>query len=186
MSATTSFKQALRAWEKHYVKPESLWQHLSDEDLDLANLKDQGQRDRIVDHLCICRFCAERYRTQQESTITYPDLGMWDIAALKAAAGEQQTYPVTVVSEKGLYKIEIMRNSAGGEDGLAVLSILDPNLAVQNEGTIVWICDAGRRVLLRGAIVKGEIWQKIPRLDEYDYSELLVYVTDHQETTTFE
>lgn len=183
MSETLTFEEALRLWEKKYLPPESLWPHLTDKELDLSALEDPAKRDQAVDHLSRCRLCSERYRSQQLKAEASPLLAMWDIALLKAAAGEQQTYPLTIISEKKIYKIEIMRSTTGGDDGLVVLSILDPELAARHEGVELWIKDNRDQSLLRGIITNGEVWQKVPQLDVFDYGELLVYIVNDQEPT---
>lgn len=183
MSIAITLQQALREWENRYSASEALWPHLSDDELDLSALKDSEKRGNVVDHLCRCRFCAERYRDQQEELELLPAVNSWDVAVLKAAAGEEQTFPVLYYSEKKYYRIEIMRNTAGGEDGLAVLTIIDPRMAVRHEGLDLWICDARGKKLLRGRVKNGEVWQKVARLQEYDYSELLVYLADQDEPT---
>lgn len=182
MSNSINLRHVLRIWEKEYLKPESLWPHLADEELDFSALGDSDRRDQVVDHLARCRFCSERLRAQQNLTAAAPEASLWDLAVLKAAAGEKPVYPLTWYSEKKYYKIEVMQNSAGGEDGLAVLTLLDPGMAARHEGAALWVCDAAGKIVLRGIVVNGEVWQKIPSLDDYDYSQLLVYVTGDLES----
>ncbi len=183
MSSSMNLQNALHMWEEHYMTPAALGPHLSDEELNLSLQEDEEQRERIVDHLSRCRYCAERYRGQCNNIKPMVSANSWDIAVLKAAAGEKTIFPIICHSEKNYYRIEVMRNSSGEEDGLAVLTILDPDMAIRHEGVKLWICDAQGRHLLRGQVVMGEVWQKIARLDDYDYSELFVYVADDEDPT---
>lgn len=180
MSRSLSFKQALLVWEEQKLSPDQLWPHLSEDELELTSITDSAKRAQLLDHLSICRLCAERYRRRQAIKAQAAD-EVWDLVVLSAAAGEKPAFPLTIVSQKNYYKIDIMQNTVGREDGLAVLTILDPGMAARHEGTRLWVCDASGRNLLRGIVTKGEVWQKVARLNEFDYSELLVYVAEDPE-----
>ena len=107
MSIAITLQQALREWENRYSASEALWPHLSDDELDLSALKDSEKRGNVVDHLCRCRFCAERYRDQQEELELFPAVNSWDVAVLKAAAGEERLFPYSIILKRNITGLKL-------------------------------------------------------------------------------
>jgi hypothetical protein len=177
MTIEISFKEALQIWESQYATPETLWPHPSDAELDLDNLQDPVRRREVVDHIACCGFCADRYRDRSAPSVTSALEG-WDVAVRKAAAGTAPSFPAVYHTSQGHYRIEILQNSTGSDDGLIILTILDAGAAAKYENRTLRVCDAQGRLLLCAAIKDGQTWQQISKLAEIDAQSFLVHSID--------
>ncbi len=167
---TITLEYALKVWQAHHPVAPRLRKHLQADELEHFSGLSEAKRRLGVSHIARCSVCAERFRKLADIS----EKPMWLVISRKAAAVEAKQYPLVYYSEHGEYKIEILQNVHGGDDGLVILSISDHRLASRCEGREFSVCDADGRNLLRGKITQGRALQKIDRLSDINDRNFLV------------
>lgn len=91
----------------------------------------------------------------------------WTTAWRKAASTQEIAWPQILHSKNGIYKIEIRQSETIKDNGFIHLEV-NKSYNTEYEGKYVAIIDGKGRQLLKGKIKKGEVFEKVNKLDEID------------------
>ena len=168
MNNKITIKQALFAWAQYRLSNSMVIRHLDEQKLNIIFENISQLNHREIEHLILCTDCLKKATTatRQQETFAYAET-----AWRKAAATGEKSWPQKITT-KSAHTIEIRESETDKNKGLIIVTINEKQRD-QFEGKMISVVDGKGRVLLKGIIKDGEVFQRIENLDRIDLRLLL-------------
>ena len=168
MNNKITIKQALFAWAQYRLGNSMVMRHLDEQKFNFIFENIVQLNHREIEHLILCTDCLQKATasTRQKESFAYAET-----AWRKAAATRENSWPQKITT-KSAHTIEIRESETDKNNGLIIVTINEKQRN-QFEGKMISVVDGNGRVLLKGVVKDGEVFQRIENLDNIDLRLLL-------------
>ena len=168
MNNKITIKQALFAWVQYRLGNSMVMRHLDEQNLSYICENISQLNHREIEQLILCTDCLQKTTTssRQKETFVFAET-----AWRKAAATTEKSWPQKITT-KSAHTIEIRESETDKNKGLIIVTINEKQRD-QFEGKMISVVDGKGRVLLKGIVKAGEVFQRIENLDAIDLRLLL-------------
>jgi hypothetical protein len=172
MNKRITINKALLAWSQYRLGNSMVMRHLDDQKLSFIFENIPQLNHREIEHLILCTDCLQKatVSSRQKESFVFAET-----AWRKAAATSEISWPQKIRT-KSAHTIEIRESETDKNKGLIIVTINEKQRD-QFEGKMISVVDGKGRVLLKGIVKDGEVFQRIENLDAIDLR-LLVKTLD--------
>jgi len=163
MNKKITINQALSAWTQYRLGNSMVMRHLDEQKLSLIFENIPQLKHGEIEHLILCTDCLQKATAsnrQKESFV------FAETAWRKAAATKEKSWPQKITTKSG-HAIEIRESETDKNNGLITVNINEKQRE-QFEGKMISVVDGKGRMLLKGIVKDGEVFQRIENLDVID------------------
>ena len=163
MNKKIRINKALFAWAQYRVGNSMMMHHFDEQNLSFIFKNISQLNHREIEHLILCTDCLQKatLSTRQKKSFVYAET-----AWRKAAATREKSWPQKITT-KSSHTIEIRESETDKNNGLIIVTINEKHRE-QFEGKMISVVDGKGRLLLKGIIKDGEVFQRIGNLEAID------------------